>query len=66
MIQIISLREITRLTKAHTRSNSLRATIPNNVVKELRLQESDFIERDVFEDGNEKYAKIKKVKVIEK
>lgn len=56
------MQEITRLTKANTRSNSLRATIPNNVVKELGLQESDFIEWDVFEDGNEKYAKIKKVK----
>jgi antitoxin component of MazEF toxin-antitoxin module len=54
------LREITRLTKAYTRSNSLRATIPNNVVNKLGLQESDFIEWDVFEDGKEKYAKIKK------
>ena len=62
MKQIISLREITRLTKANTRSNSLRATIPNNIVKELGLQESDFIEWDVFEEGNEQYAKIKKVK----
>jgi antitoxin component of MazEF toxin-antitoxin module len=60
--QIISLREITKLTKANTRSNSLRATIPNNIVKELGLQESDFIEWDVFEDKNEKYAKIKKIK----
>lgn len=62
MIQIISLREITKLTKANTRSNSLRATIPNNIVKELGLQESDFLEWDIFEDSNGKYAKIKKVK----
>jgi hypothetical protein len=60
--QIISLREITRLTKANTRSKSLRATIPADIVKELGLQESDFIEWDIFEDRNEKYAKIKKVK----
>jgi antitoxin component of MazEF toxin-antitoxin module len=56
------LREITKLTKANTRSNSLRATIPNNIVKELGLQESDFIEWDIFEDSNGKYVKIKKVK----
>jgi antitoxin component of MazEF toxin-antitoxin module len=56
------LREITKLTKANTRSNSLRATIPNNIVKELGLQESDFIEWDIFEEGNEQYAKIKKLK----
>jgi hypothetical protein len=60
--QIISLREITRLTKANTRSKSLRATIPANIVKELGLQESDFIEWDIFEYRNEQYAKIKKVK----
>ena len=62
MIHIISLREITKLTKANTQSNSLRATIPNNIVKELGLQESDFIEWDIFEEGNEQYAKIKKLK----
>ena len=62
MRQIISLREITRLTKANTRSKSLRATIPANIVKELGLQESDYIEWDIFEERNEQYAKIKKVK----
>jgi hypothetical protein len=39
-----------------------RSVFRVNIVKELGLQDSDFIDWDVFEDGNEKYAKTKKVK----
>lgn len=62
MLQISSLREITRLTRANTRSISLRATIPANIVKELELQDSDFVEWDLIDTKEGKVARLKKVK----
>jgi hypothetical protein len=62
MLQISSLREITRLTRANTRSISLRATIPANIVKELDLQDSDFVEWDIIETKEGKVGRLKKVK----
>jgi hypothetical protein len=62
MLQISSLREITRLTRANTRSISLRATIPANIVKELELQDSDFVEWDIIDTKEGKVARLKKVK----
>ena len=63
MLQISSLREITRLTRANTRSKSLRATIPSDIVKELDLQDMDFVEWDIINTKEEgKVARLKKVK----
>ena len=62
MLQISSLREITRLTRANTRSISLRATIPANIVKELELQDTDFVEWDIIDTKEGKVARLKKVK----
>jgi hypothetical protein len=61
MLQFSLLREITRLTRANTRSISLRATIPANIVKELELQESDFVEWDIINTKEGKVARLKKV-----
>lgn len=54
-------KEISRLTKANSGSESLRATIPKRVVNELKLGVSDIVEWETFTDKGVKYARMKKL-----
>jgi bifunctional DNA-binding transcriptional regulator/antitoxin component of YhaV-PrlF toxin-antitoxin module len=59
MVKIIS-----RISKATTTSSSLRATIPMEIVEDLKLKVGDVIEWEIHKDDNkskQKFAKIRKL-----
>jgi bifunctional DNA-binding transcriptional regulator/antitoxin component of YhaV-PrlF toxin-antitoxin module len=50
------------ITKATTTSNSLRTTIPEEVVKDMKLNEGDVLDWEVKTTEKEKlYAKVRKL-----
>ena len=49
------------VSKATTTSESLRATIPGDIVKELSLQVGDALDWDITTDKGKKYARIRKL-----
>ena len=49
------------VAKASTNSPSVRATIPENVAKELGLKVGDVLDWSVVEDKGKKYAKFRKL-----
>lgn len=55
--------DITRLTPQVRGSNSLRSTVPKEVVQKLRLNDDDFIHWVVVDNGKTKYAKVQQWKM---
>lgn len=53
--------KISRIALANTKSKSVRATIPNDVVEHLGLDVGDVIEWETFKEGQKKYARIRKL-----
>lgn len=53
--------KISRIALANTKSKSVRATIPNEVVETLGLDVGDVIEWETFKEGGKQYAKIRKL-----
>jgi hypothetical protein len=49
------------VSKATTTSASLRATIPEDIVKELSLQVGDALDWETLTDKGKKYARIRKL-----
>jgi hypothetical protein len=49
------------VSKATTNSASLRATIPENIVKELNIQVGDALDWDTMTDKGKKFARIRKL-----
>ena len=49
------------VSKATTTSNSLRATIPEDIVTELGLRVGDALDWDVITEKGKKYARIRKL-----
>jgi antitoxin component of MazEF toxin-antitoxin module len=50
------------ITKATTTSNSLRTTIPEDVVKEMHLEIGDILDWDVIQtEKGKKHAKVRKL-----
>jgi len=50
------------ITKATTTSKSLRTTIPEDVVKEMRLEIGDILDWDVVQtEKGRKHAKVRKL-----
>jgi len=60
-MQNVELIKTSKITLANAVSKSLRATIPNNVVEYLGLEQGDVIEWQVFKQDNKNYAKIRKL-----
>lgn len=50
-----------KITKATTTSNSLRATIPEEVVKDMDLRIGDTLGWEVIEEKGRKIAKVKRL-----
>lgn len=53
--------KISRIALANTKSKSVRATIPNDVVEYLGLDVGDVIEWETFKQDGKHYAKIRKL-----
>jgi bifunctional DNA-binding transcriptional regulator/antitoxin component of YhaV-PrlF toxin-antitoxin module len=49
------------VAKATTNSSSLRATIPEAIVKELKLEAGDILDWQVVTEKGRKYAKIRRM-----
>lgn len=54
--------DITNLTKANTKSNSLRTTIPMSVTNQFGLKEGDKLSWKIEAENNNLVIKIKPVK----
>ena len=54
--------EITKVTKATSKSNSLRTTIPIGIVKHLGLKEGDELEWTINAKGNDLIIIVKSLK----
>ena len=52
----------TKLSRANSKSNSLRATVPESVVESLKLAEGDEVDWVLSLDGKALVATVKKVK----
>jgi hypothetical protein len=55
-------RELTRLTKANTKSGSIRTTVPQRVVDALKLDLKDVLEWRIDVEKGEKVVRVKKLK----
>jgi len=53
---------ITRLTKATSRSHSLRTTVPSSIVKQFNLEEQDSLEWSIEARGSKLVIVIKHLK----
>lgn len=49
------------VAKASTNSPSVRATIPENIAKELGLKVGDVLDWSVIEDKGKKYARFRRL-----
>lgn len=49
------------VAKASTNSPSVRATIPENIVKDMGLKVGDILDWQVVEEKGKKYAKFRKL-----
>jgi bifunctional DNA-binding transcriptional regulator/antitoxin component of YhaV-PrlF toxin-antitoxin module len=49
------------VTRANVNTASLRATIPEEIVKGLKLQPGDTLDWSIVEDKGKKYAKFRKL-----
>lgn len=60
--QVTFDRELSRLAKANTKSDSIRTTIPKKIVDDLKLDVNDVLEWRIDTEKGEKFARIKKLK----
>ncbi len=57
-------RELSRLARANTKSDSIRTTIPKKIVNDLRLDVNDVLEWRIDTEKGEKSARVKRLKWI--
>jgi hypothetical protein len=60
-MQLNEMGKTSKVTQANTLSNSVRATIPNNVVDYLELKIGDVLEWETFNYNGKKAARIRKL-----
>lgn len=53
--------QTSKVAKATTTSSSLRATIPENIAKELGLAIGDVLDWDIVTEKGKKYARFRKL-----
>jgi hypothetical protein len=49
------------VAKASSKSDSVRATIPEDIAKDLKLQVGDILDWSIVEEKGKKYAKFRKL-----
>lgn len=52
----------TKLTQAHSRSQSLRTTVPNLVTAHFNLEQGDELEWELVSEGGEIVVRVKPIK----
>jgi len=60
-MQLNEMGKTSKVTQANTLSNSVRATIPNNVVEYLGLKLGDVIEWETFTQNGKRAARVRKL-----
>lgn len=52
---------VSKITRANLKTESLRATIPENIVNALKLQAGDVLDWSVVDDKGKRYARFRKL-----
>jgi hypothetical protein len=59
--QQILAKEVSRIKTAHSKSPSLRTTIPQKIVSDAKLQADDVLEWEVYVEKGRTYMRVRKM-----
>jgi hypothetical protein len=61
MLKQILAKEISRVARAHSKSASMRLTVPERVASELDLDIRDLVEWEIYTEKGKTFARVRKM-----